>query len=148
MFFELNMNLNDTIRSELVFTDLKMQDISVTIDIDLLRIPCEVLDVRFVSRRGRDHSINRFHLTANGPVEMTGERDLEAIITSISKAEGCKLRGRFYKHFVSNSFMITLANPGLLAALMMKDTKFVFDLSHRINSLYLGETNSHQSYEK
>lgn len=139
LFFELNVNFNDTIRSELVFTDLKMQDLAVTIDIEIFRVPCEVVDIRFVSRRGRDHTIVRYFSTKQGLVEMKGERSIEEIEESLNKGEGCRLQGKFYKHFVTNNFFIVLGNPQLLAALLMRNGNFQFDLSHRINSLILGD---------
>lgn len=144
LFFELNVSFSDTIRSELIFTDLKMQDLAVTLDIELFRVPCEVVDIRFVSRRGRDHSILRYFSTKQGLVEMRGERTIEEIEQSLSNGEGCRLQGKFYKHFVTNNFFIVLGNPQLLAMLLMRNSNFQFDLSHKVYSLILGDASESQ----
>lgn len=144
LFFELNVNFNDTIRSELIFTDLKMQDLAVTVDIELFRVPCEVVDIRFVSKRGREHSIVRYFSTRQGLVEMRGERSIEEIEQSLNNEEGCRLQGKFYKHFVTNNFFIVLGNPHLLATLLMRNSNFQFDLSHKIYSLVLGDSSESQ----
>ncbi len=125
-----------------------MQDLRVTIDIELLRLPCEVVDIQFMARKGREHQITRQHATENGYVQMTQPRPFEDIEASLKKKEGCKLTGTFYKHLAMNSFYIVIANPPLLAQLLMRNPEFRFDLSHKINYLYLGESNQHGYYER
>lgn len=149
VFFELNMGFNETIRSELVFADLKMQDIQVTLSLDLIKVPCEVADVRFVSRKGREHTIKRYHLPKSGvPAEMTGERPIEEIEKGIRSGEGCRISGTFFKHFVMNNFYIGFGNPQLLSVLLMRNPEFSFDLSHIIHTLLLGDTSKHDYYSQ
>lgn len=125
-----------------------MQDIPVYLDVDIHNLPCEVLDLRFIAHRNRAHTISRFHLKEEGPVEMTEERYIDEVFEAIEKKQGCKIRGSFFKHFAMNSFYITLGNPALVTQIMMQRPSLVFDMSHTVASLLLGETSSHQYYSQ
>lgn len=122
----------------------------MTMDIDLIHVVCDLIDLRFVSKRGKEHTIKRIRM-ANGGAELgelTAARSIEEIDESLRHREYCKVRGTFYKHFIMNTFFITFSNPQLIAMLLMREPNFQFDLSHNINSLYLGESMSHEYYEK
>lgn len=127
-----------------------MEDLQVSMDIDLLKVPCDVIDLRFVSKRGKDHTIKRFRIAHDGGEigELSQGRNIDEIEKALREKEFCKIRGTFYKHFVMNTFFITFANPQLIAMLLMRDNNFQFDLSHRINNLYLGAPWDHQYYER
>ena len=125
-----------------------MQDLQVTIDIDLLRMPCDLLDLRFVAHRNREHTIERWHLTAAGPVLMSRMRDFDEVSAALDAREGCKIRGTFFKHFVVNSFVVTVGNEPLALEIMALKRIAAYDLSHKVNSFLLGEASSHQYYEK
>ena len=125
-----------------------MQDIQVYIDIDMLRMPCDILDLRFVARRNREHSIERWHITKQGLVEMTRERSIEEIIRALEAGEGCKIKGVFFKHFVSNNFFITVGNEQVAIRIQMMKGIQAFDMSHKINSFMLGDSRSHEYYER
>lgn len=150
LFFEMNITFNEVIKSELAFTDLKMQDLQVNIDIDLLRVPCDIADIRFISRKGREHTIERLRIMKDGGLKPLDQeqRTLEDVQDAMKNGEGCKIRGTFYKHFVVNAFYITFGNPQILALMMMQNPGFRFDLSHKINSLYLGDSSRHESLER
>jgi Endoplasmic Reticulum-Golgi Intermediate Compartment (ERGIC)/Endoplasmic reticulum vesicle transporter len=51
------------IKTELLFEDLRMTDVEVNMDIDLIHIPCEMVDLRFTSKQGATHTIDRYHLS-------------------------------------------------------------------------------------
>lgn len=127
-----------------------MEDLQVSMDIDLLNVPCDLIDLRFVSKRGKDHSIKRFRMASDGSEigELVAGRNIDEIEKSLRDKEYCKIRGTFYKHFVMNTFFITFSNPQMIAMLLMRDNNFQFDLSHRINNLYLGAPWDHQHYER
>lgn len=120
----------------------------VYIDIDLINVPCEILDLRFVSRKGREHSIIRHHITPTGPVLMDEDRDIRHVLSALDNKQGCKIQGTFYKHFVMNSFYITLGNPPVLSRVIMERPGYMFDLSHKINDFMLGDFNSRHYYER
>lgn len=127
-----------------------MEDLQVTMDVDLIHVVCDLIDLRFVSRKGKDHSIKRIRM-ANGGAEigeLVSGRSIDEIELSLRHREYCKVRGTFYKHFIMNTFFVTFSNPQIIAMLLMRDSNFQFDLSHKINSLYLGESMSHEYYER
>lgn len=123
-----------------------MQDLLVYIDVDLYNVPCEIVDLRFISRKGRDHQITREHLTATGLQPFSEDRDTKDVISAFDRKEGCKIKGSFYKHFVMNNFVITLGNPQILSRIIMERPGKVFDLSHGINEFLLGDFNSRHYY--
>jgi hypothetical protein len=125
-----------------------MQDLQVYIDIDIVHLPCEIIDLRFVAHRNRAHTISRYHLTPNGLVEMTQDRDFDEVVRAMNKKQGCKVKGGFYKHFAMNTFYITLGNPMYVSHLLLERQGVPMDFSHKINSLMLGETGSHKYYEE
>lgn len=125
-----------------------MQDLLVYINIDLVNAPCEILDLRFVSRKGRDHSIIREHITKDGFLPFNDDREMKTIIKAFDEKEGCRIRGNFYKHFVMNNFVVSLGNPYILSNIMMERPGKVFDLSHKINDFMLGDFNARSYYEE
>mgnify|MGYP006987673509 CR=1 FL=1 len=146
---EFNHLFMDTIRSELVFIDLKLQDLPVTIDIDLLRIPCEIADIRFMSNPNREHRIERVHINPKGEyIPFSGERNIDEIVDAAKEGWGCKIKGIFYKHFLMNHFFLSYGNPMILSNVQALYPSMPTDLSHRVNSLYLGNTDSHAYLEK
>src|SRR3990167_333283 len=100
----------------------QMEDLQVSMDIDLLNVACDLIDLRFVSRRGKDHSIKRFRMAQGGNEigELSSGRNIDEIEQSLRDKEYCKIRGTFYKHFVMNTFFITFANPQMIAMLLMR----------------------------
>jgi hypothetical protein len=127
-----------------------MEDLQVTMDVDLLKVPCDLIDLRFVSKRGKEHSIKRIRMASGGLEieDLLSGRNIEEIEKSVREKEYCKIRGTFYKHFITNTFFITFSNPQMIAMLLMRDNDFQFDLSHRINQFYLGDSRNHNYYEK
>lgn len=141
MIYELSSSVGDTIRSELVFNDLHMKDLLIYLDVDLFHLPCEILDMRFVSQPDRQHDLHKSIIDKNGNDRVyEGQRDMDEIMEGIRNGEGCKISGTFYKHFVFNEFVILVGNPFVLAELL-SNNEFNFDLSHRINNLFMGSQN-------
>lgn len=125
-----------------------MQDLKVYIDIDLEKLPCELVDMRFVARKGREHSITREHLTKDGIKPMTEDRSVREVLEALDRKEGCKLKGTFFKHFVLNTFIITPGNPAILPFVLMERSTRVLDLSHKINDFMLGDFSNKDYYER
>ena len=123
-----------------------MKDLQVRADIDILKVPCDLVDVRFTSMKGRQHTITRQTIKPNGRIRnMVSNRKPEDIIKALESGEGCKVSGNFFVHFLSNSFYIGYGNPFLLTQLMMEMKHFKYDLSHRINHLSFGSDSEHKS---
>lgn len=79
---------------------------------------------------------------------MTRERNYEEIVKALKDGEGCKIKGQFYKHFVSNNFYITVGNEQVAIRIQMTEGIKAYDMSHRINSFMLGESGAHEYYER
>jgi len=134
-----------------------MEDLEIYINIDVMNTPCELLDMRFTSIKGRKHTIERRVLTKENtgpfgiPMEKTSEmlpgRTLEEISKAIDNGESCRIMGVFYLHFLSNNFHITYSNPMVLSRLVqMRGGNYVFQLSHIINSLFIGKQGIARDY--
>jgi Endoplasmic Reticulum-Golgi Intermediate Compartment (ERGIC) len=54
---EWNVIFNDKLKSEMVFDNLHLSDLQVKMDITLLNVPCDIVDLRFTSKKGKDHSV-------------------------------------------------------------------------------------------
>ena len=154
LWHELGNTVLDPTKTELVFAELKvdhhhqMEDLEVQIDIDMLRLPCELIDLRFIARRNREHVIQRLYITKDGQVEMTRERSIEEIDKALDEGEGCKIKGNFFKHFIVNNFHIAIGNEQVALHLMRLKGIQAYDLSHKINSLTFGNSKSHQFYAR
>ena len=124
-----------------------MNDLMVTIDVDALKVPCELIDLRFTSKKGRQHTVSRYFLPADAapgvnPTEMTSPRGIQEVAEAMAKGEGCKIRGVFYMHFLSNHFYIGFGNHQMLAQVArINKNKFIMDLSHKVNHLSFGPDN-------
>jgi hypothetical protein len=126
-----------------------MNDLMVTLDIDVFNVPCELIDLRFTSKKGRTHSVERYYLKRESEVtgnrraasreKMVNQRGVAEVSKAMTQREGCKIMGTFYLHFLSNHFYIGFGNHQLLAQVARKNKKdFIMDLSHRINHLSFG----------
>ena len=62
---------------------------------------------------------------------------------------GCRIRGTFYMHFLSNHFHVGYGNMILLqqvAALFQKEKKvMIMDLSHKVHQITFGNKNTHSA---
>ena len=117
----------------------KMKDLPIYIDIDLLKMPCELMDIQFMSRRGSEHDLRRGYLKTTGEVSwMSSERTIEEIVKAVESNEGCRMLGTFNKHLIANQFYIVVGNHRVLGELLQQKPSFRIDLSHRINALLVG----------
>lgn len=152
IFYELSTFFTKEVKSELVFSDLKMPDLEVNIDIDLPKVPCEFADIRFVGQTGRTHHFKKTTLYRNGSTAdytIGEERDPEDLANIIARqSEGCNIVGQFYKHFLVDNFVVVWGNDFLLMRTRSFKPHIKLDLSHRINSLYLGDQTRHEELEK
>jgi hypothetical protein len=102
-----------------------MTDVQVNMDIDILDVPCEVVDLRFTAKQGSTHNLMRYHLknsrASNKTQEMyyyQGNRAFDELVTASKEGEGCKIKGEFHLHFLSNNFFVGYGNPVLLNNMM------------------------------
>ena len=96
-----------------------MKDLPIYIDIDILKMPCELMDIQFMSRRGSEHDLKRGHLKSTGEITwMDRERSTEEIARAIDYNEGCRMIGTFNKHLIANQFYIVVGNLRVLGEVM------------------------------
>lgn len=145
VYHEIDEALGDGVKSEILFEDLQMKDLLVTMDIDMTHIPCEIVDLRFTSKRGAGHTLQRFHLKnakkgKEHHVEtlFTGNRPFDEVVKAVKADEGCKIRGAFHLHFLSNNFYVGYGNPMLMQRLILKARKYQMSLEHKIWALTFG----------
>jgi hypothetical protein len=62
VYHQVDEALGNGIKTEILFENLDMKDLLVSMDIDMLHIPCEIVDLRFTSKRGAGHTIQRYIL--------------------------------------------------------------------------------------
>lgn len=126
----------------------QMQDIAVTLQVDVLYMPCELIDLRFIAKPGKEQNIRRSIVTATGEaVAFYGDRNMDDIAQSLKKGEGCRVHGTFYKHFVSNAFFISLGNPFIYMAMKNQLPDLKLDFTHRIDYIILGEHSKIDHYK-
>ena len=132
-----------------------MNDLLVTIDFDMVHIPCEVVDLRFTSKRGAHHTLKRYHLQnakedPSKHVEyiFQGNRLLKDVLKAWKEGEGCKIKGGFHLHFLSNNFYVGVGNNQLLGKLLEKTKKSKISLEHRVNELSFGPNSSNNALSK
>jgi len=120
------------------------------LDIDVFTVPCEILDLRFPSKSGaKAHTLQRYRYFPNNTFEPLPKlRELPDVIQSIKNKEGCKLKGSFYKHFLTDEFTLSFGNLLLIAHLKHDLGELSYDLSHRINYLTLGDDASYERYSR
>lgn len=155
VYNQIDRSFGDGVKTELLFENLHITDIEVHIDVDLLNLPCELVDLRFTSKRGAAHSLQRSILrNPHEPPSMHrvdpfyGDRDIETLLKAVERKEGCKISGEFHLHFISNNFFIGFGNQLLMHALSQKNPNFQPDLSHHINALTFGPNSSIQALEQ
>ena len=56
-FHEWNVIFNDQLKSEIIFDNLYMPDLPIYMDISVFNVPCEIVDLRFTSKKGKDHTV-------------------------------------------------------------------------------------------
>ena len=152
---EWNVVFNNELKSEVIFDNLHMQDLQVDIDISVFNVPCEIVDLRFTSKKGKQHTVTRWEEDENTLRLPFGKRgtlfqqgaSAEEVATKVNNGLGCRVVGTFYMHFLANHFHVTFGNPQLLTQVnrIMKKTKtdFVMDLSHKVHHVSFGASHSH-----
>lgn len=111
----------------------------VNLDVDVFKVPCELVDLRFTSKKGRSHTVERYFLTKGVSTKMNTQRGVAEVSNAMLRGEGCKIKGSFYMHFLSNQFHIGFGNLGMLSQVSHQNKNdFVMDLSHRVNHLSFG----------
>lgn len=145
---EIDTTLNNDIKNEILFENLHMTDLRIYVDIDLLEVPCDILDLRFTSKRGRSHSLERYRIKKDTQGKEIVEKNPmgevgnpKSVAEALKEKQGCKVEGEFFMHFLSNNFYLGYGNPVLLNAANseLKTENFIPNLNHRINSLMFGE---------
>lgn len=143
---EVDITLNNDIKNEILFENLHMTDLRVQMDVDMIDIPCDIVDLRFTAKRGRDHNLFRYRLKKQGNGQFVAEsspmsrpKSPEEVAEALKNKDGCKIKGEFYMHFLSNNIYLGYGNPILLSRATSKlKGDFTPSLNHRINSLSFG----------
>ena len=145
-FHELDLVLNNSHESEILFENLHIQDLQVNIDIELLDLPCDVVDLRFVSQRNRPNRLDRIRImkeakpTEPASIPFSGSRPFQELLeVAKAKKESCVVRGHFYIHLMSNRFYVGFGNTMLLNRLRQQlGSEFKLSLRHKIHDLTFG----------
>lgn len=157
---EWNVVFNNELKSEIVFDNLHMQDLQVNLDIGVYNVPCEIVDLKFTSKKGKPHTVHRFDETkeqlraafSNAGTEYVAGATPEEVAKKIENGVGCRIRGTFYMHFLANHFTVGYGNHMLLSkvARIMKIEKhdFVMDLSHKITEVTFGKPSNKEANMK
>lgn len=119
-----------------------MRDLEINIDIDLWRVPCDLLDINFIAPYERTNSLYKSVIKADGTYEAHfPSRDLNQVVDSIKAKEGCKLQGTLFNHFLQPQ--LTIGYGGVPAEVFVILTaqvpEFYFNLSHTINEFSIGK---------
>lgn len=117
-------------------------------DIDLHRVPCDLIDMRFVTAYGRNQDIGKKKLRSDGSIEtFIPSETVDEVMNSIKAKDGCKLVGTFFPHFIQPSVKIvfSLPRPDLFIILATELPEFTVNLSHTINHLSFGRAGSCES---
>ena len=65
-------------------------------------------------------------------------RPFDQILEATKRDEGCKIRGEFHLHFISNNFYVGYGNARLTSKLAMKNEAMKMSLEHKIHKLTFG----------
>lgn len=152
VYHHVDEALGEGMKTEMLFENLQMTDLQVNMDIDVLHVPCEVVDLRFTAKQGSTHNLNRYHLK-NALIKekeqemyiFQGNRAFDEMMKASREGEGCKIKGEFHLHFLSNNFFVGYGNPILLNNMMAKNPNYKMTLEHRINALSFGPNGSNQA---
>lgn len=150
-FHEWNVIFNDELKSEIIFDNLYMPDLPIYMDISVFNVPCEIVDLRFTSKKGKDHSVQRYEESAESLAKsynfsfgkvFVESSDAAGVKEKMDKKIGCRIRGQFYMHFLSNHFHVGYGNLPLLQQVSMMyqkaKTTLVMDLSHKVHQITFG----------
>lgn len=121
-----------------------MKEIEVNLDIDMWRVPCDLLSINFLSSQSSTQSLSKQRIDADAnylPFEPSSGMD--QIENAIRSKEGCKLSGTIFNHFVEPVITIGYGGipPPILMMLMGNLPEFTFNLSHTINHFSIGKKN-------
>ena len=100
VYEEIDHALGDGPKTEILFENLHMNDLLVTLDIDLIHVPCEIVDLRFTAKKGKTHSIRRYYLknhdqdkSQHEHVLFNQNRPFKDVLEAMKAGEGCNIRG-------------------------------------------------------
>lgn len=158
LFTELSKALTTEIRSQLIFSNLQVDppqqvgEVPIELDLDLLHAPCELVDLRFLVIRNSPFRVRKFHLFSDNRTQefrelMGDQRTIEQISQDLAQGVGCKVVGSFSLQLFSEQFIVQIVPSPLLLMLWDRGNNAI-DYSHRINSLLIGDTSSHEYYER
>jgi hypothetical protein len=121
-----------------------MKELEINLDLDMLRVPCQLLDINFLSSQGSSQSLKKTRITKSGeylPFDY-GNTDIEDITKAVKAGEGCKLSGTLFNHFLRPQITIGYGGvpPPILMYLMDNIPEFSLNLSHKFNSFSIGKT--------
>jgi hypothetical protein len=155
VYHQVDEALGNGTQTEILFENLEMKDLLVTMDINLIHVPCEIVDLRFTSKRGSTHTLSRYHLqnakrNKEHHIEtlFQGNRPFDQIVAASKKDEGCKIKGQFHLHFLSNNFYVGYGNSILVSRIAQKNKNFKLSLEHVIHELSFGPNNSNEALSK
>lgn len=150
-FHSVSFYLTNEVSSELIVDHMKDdKEITVNLDISLLKYPCGILSLD-KQDQVRTHTVNvreglkKFRLNASGvnlgvyepPVGGDFGVRVKAILDQARENEGCQLVGTFNIKLVPGNFHISFHDYGAEMNHLMANG-MQFDFSHRVNHLSFG----------
>ena len=116
-----------------------MKQIQMNWDIDLYRIPCELIDIMMRIPQTRSLKLTKSHIYPNGTYEqMVYFRNPSETTKAFFEGQGCKLQGTMLQSVDSNQFTIFIGYPETVTEIVLTNRQAVFNMSHKINHMSFG----------
>jgi hypothetical protein len=116
-----------------------MKQLQMNVDMDMLRVPCEMIDIMVRLPQSRSIKLTKSRIHQNGTYELLKVyRDPSSTAQAFINGEGCKIQGTLLQSADSNQFTIFLGYPEAVTELVLTNPDTVFNLSHKINHLSFG----------
>lgn len=116
-----------------------MKHIQMNWDIDILRVPCEMIELMVHVPQTKRVLLTKSRMYPNGTKEkMPGFRDPTSTAIAFINGEGCNLQGTILQSSDTNQFTIYFGYPEAITELVRMTALPVFNLSHKINHLSFG----------
>ena len=151
LFLNEFINFNTYKTSSRMYVDINrgVDKLKVNIDIDIERIPCDLLVILTSDALGEKSNIligeiTKYRLDKYGKIldeKKYGLQDVDylKVKTEMINDEGCKLKGFFYVDAVPGNFLITGGYYGGAVQRLANDGVLKYNIQHKINQINFGD---------
>ena len=154
----VNFYTNKTSSRMYVDVNRGADKLQVNIDIDIERIPCDLLAILTADALGERSieikgDITKSRLDKRGRIldskkYVVNEPNYDKIKTEINNDEGCNLKGHFLVDAVPGSFLITSGYYGNAVQRLANEGKLKINAQHKINEISFGDTSQRYQIKK